>query len=303
MRRSIDKLREVVKGEVIENEPMANHTSFHIGGPAQIFCKPENFEDIKNIIEWAKKNKLPIMAVGNGTNLLVSDNGIDGIVIQIANKIKNVQFDRNTVITQGGISLQELINKSMEKGLGGIEFAAKIPGVIGGSIVMNAGSNSHFISKFIKYVTVIGMDGKIYKLYHDDLKFNYRYSILQNEPLILLDAFLVLENQDPVEIRKKVEIFSKIKKEHQPLDYPCAGSIFKNPPTTYAGKVLEETNCKGLRMGDAMISDMHANFIINLGKATASDVIHLIRKAQQQVHRKKDLVLELEIKLAGNFRS
>lgn len=303
MRRSIDKLREVVKGEVIENEPMANHTSFHIGGPAQIFCKPENFEDIKNIIEWAKGNKLPVIALGNGTNLLVSDNGIGGVVIQIGNKMKNVQFDRNTVLTQGGISLQELINKSMEKGLGGIEFAAKIPGVVGGSVVMNAGSNSHFISKFIKYVTVIGMDGKIYKLYHDDLKFNYRYSVLQNEPLILLDAFLVLENQDPAEIRKKIEIFSKIKKENQPIDYPCAGSIFKNPPTTYAGKVLEETNCKGLRVGDAMISDMHANFIINLGKATASDVIHLIRKAQQQVHRKKDLVLELEIKLAGDFRS
>ena len=302
MRKSIDKLRELVQGEVIENEPMANHTSFHIGGPAEVFCRPRSIEDIRNIIEWARRNRLPIFTMGNGTNLLVSDEGIRGVVIQISSTMKEIQFDKNRVFVQGGLSIQELIDKSMKRGLGGIEFASNIPGTVGGSIAMNAGSNSYFLSKYVKYVDVIGLNGKKIRMFHDDLKFNYRYSILQDEPLILLEAVFALEEKDPIKIKEEIEKFKSIRKKRQPIDYPCAGSIFKNPPTTYAGKVLEETGCKGMRIGDAVVSDMHANFIINLGNATASDVMNLIRKVQQQVYRKKDLKLELEIKTIGNFR-
>ncbi len=302
MKRSINKLRELVQGEVIENEVMANHTSFHIGGPAEIFCKPKNLEDIENIIKWARKNRLPIFTIGNGTNLLVSDKGVSGVVIQISSTMKDIQFDKNTVFVQGGLSIQELIDRSMKRGLGGIEFASNIPGTAGGSITMNAGSNSYFLSKYVKYVDVIGLDGKKRRMFHDDLKFNYRYSILQDEPLILLNALFALEKRDQMEIKREIERFKSMKKKRQPIDYPCAGSIFKNPPTTYAGKVLEETGCKGMRIGDAMVSDMHANFIINLGNATAADVMSLIQRAQHQVYRKKDLILELEIKLIGDFR-
>lgn len=302
MRKSIDKLRELVQGEVIENEPMANHTSFHIGGPAEVFCKPKSLEDIKNIIKWARRSRLPIFTIGNGTNLLVSDKGINGLVIQISSTMKDIQFDKNIVFVQGGLSIQELIDKSMKRGLGGIEFASNIPGTVGGSIAMNAGSNSYFLSKYVKYVDVIGLNGKKIRMFHDDLKFNYRYSILQDEPLILLDALFALEERDPIEIKEEIEKFKSMRKKRQPIDYPCAGSIFKNPPTTYAGKVLEETGCKGMRMGDAVVSDMHANFIVNLGNATASDVMSLIRRVQQQVYRKKDLKLELEIKTIGDFR-
>ena len=302
MRKSIDKLRELVQGEVIENEPMANHTSFHIGGPAEVFCRPRSIGDIRNIIEWARRNRLPIFTMGNGTNLLVSDEGIRGVVIQISSTMKEIQFDKNRVFVQGGLSIQELIDKSMKRGLGGIEFASNIPGTVGGSIAMNAGSNSYFLSKYVKYVDVIALNGKKIRMFHDDLKFDYRYSILQDEPLILLEAVFALEEKDPIKIKEEIEKFKSIRKKRQPIDYPCAGSIFKNPPTTYAGKVLEETGCKGMRIGDAVVSDMHANFIINLGNATASDVMNLIRKVQQQVYRKKDLKLELEIKTIGNFR-
>ncbi len=190
----------------------------------------------------------------------------------------------------------------MKRNLGGLEFAWGIPGAIGGSIVMNAGSNSHFISTKVEYVDVMDYEGKEYKLLHDNLKFDYRYSILQIEPLILIDSLFTLDIKDSNYISMEKEMNLKARWEKQPVNYPCAGSVFKNPPTTYAGKVLEESGCKGLRVGDAMISEKHANFIVNLGSATARDVLSLIKEAQARVYKHKDLILELEIKLVGKFK-
>ena len=302
-KKSIEQLKELIKGDVLLDEPMFKHTSFRIGGPAEIFCKPKDEEDIKNILIWAKRNKKPVIPVGNGTNLLVSDHGISGVVVQVSNSMNGMMFDGESVIVKSGSTIRELINSAMAKGLGGVEFAWGIPGTVGGSIVMNAGTNSHFLSKFVKYVNVVDFSGKQYRLNHDDLKFDYRYSILQDEPLILIDALFNLESMEVSKIKRAIEEASEKRKNRQPSEYPCAGSIFKNPPTTYAGKVLEESNCKGMRVGDAMVSDLHANFIINLGHATANDVLTLIRKAQERVYREKDLILELEIKLLGNFNT
>ncbi len=302
-KKSIEQLKEIVKGEVLLNEPLSKHTSFRIGGPAEIFCRPVDAEDIKNILNWAKRNRQPVTPIGNGTNLLVSDDGISGVVIQLSNNISGIEFDSNSVFVKSGNTIKDLINAAMKRGLGGIEFAWGIPGAIGGSIVMNAGTNSHFLSKFVKYVQVIDFNGKEYKLLHDDLKFDYRYSILQDEPLILTEAVLSLEKADEEEIKKAISDASNKRKGKQPLEYPCAGSIFKNPPTTYAGKILEEAKCKGMRVGDAMISELHANFIVNLGHATAIDVLTLIRKAQETVYKQKDLILELEVRLLGDFNT
>jgi len=299
--KSIDRLKNSVKGAVLINEPMSRHTSFHIGGPAEIFCIPVDSEDIRNIVLWAKRNKLPVTPIGNGTNLLVSDDGIEGVTIKIADKFSGILFDDDYVLAKAGTTVKGVINAAMERGLGGMEFAWGIPGAIGGSVAMNAGTNSHFLSTFVKKAHVIDLNGKEYKLLHDELKFDYRHSILQDEPLILLDVQFELEKEDPVEIKKNIKEASEKRKGRQPIEYPCAGSIFKNPPTTYAGKVLEEAQCKGLRIGDAMISELHANFIINLGHATASDVLKLIRIAQERVYRNKDLILDLEVKLVGKF--
>ena len=299
--KSIDQLKNIVKGTVLINEPMSRHTSFHIGGPAEIFCIPSDDEDVKNIILWAKRNKLPITPIGNGTNLLVSDDGIEGVTIKISDRFSGISFENDYAFVKAGTTVKGLINAAMEHGLGGMEFAWGIPGAIGGSVAMNAGTNSHFLSKFVRKAHVIDLDGKEYKLFHDDLKFDYRHSILQEEPLILLDVQFELEREEPEKIKKNIKEAAEKRKGRQPIEYPCAGSVFKNPPTTYAGKVLEEAQCKGLRVGDAMISELHANFIINLGHATASDVLKLIRIAQERVYRNKDLILDLEVKLVGRF--
>ncbi|MGB9694444.1 MAG: UDP-N-acetylmuramate dehydrogenase [Caldisericaceae bacterium] len=301
--REIDVLRSSVKGEVLTNELMSKHTSFRIGGPAEVFVKPSSTDDLKKVLEWAKRNSQNIFVMGNGTNLIVSDDGIEGVVIKMADTFANIQYDGSEAMVESGTSMQYFLEESLRKGLGGMEFAWGIPGAVGGSIVMNAGSNSHFISTKINYVDVMDFNGRKLRLSHDDLKFDYRYSVLQEEPLILLNALFTLDKKDVAMMKVERESFIKSRWEKQPIDFPCAGSVFKNPPTTYAGKVLEEVGCKGMQVGGAKISEKHANFIVNLGNATASDVLSLIKEAQQRVYKQKDLILELEIKLVGNFQT
>ncbi len=300
--KNIDRLKEIIKGEIITNEPMSKHTSFRIGGPAEIFVKPLNKEELREVLNWAKTNKLPVFVIGNGTNIIVSDDGVEGVVIKLSEAFDEVKFSGNNALAGAGAGLQGFLEEAMKRNLGGLEFAWGIPGAIGGSIVMNAGSNSHFISTKVEYVDVMDYEGKEYKLLHDNLKFDYRYSILQIEPLILIDSLFTLDIKDSNYISMEKEMNLKARWEKQPVNYPCAGSVFKNPPTTYAGKVLEESGCKGLRVGDAMISEKHANFIVNLGSATARDVLSLIKEAQARVYKHKDLILELEIKLVGKFK-
>jgi UDP-N-acetylmuramate dehydrogenase len=300
--KSVEILSKSIRGEVLLDELMLKHTSFKIGGPAEIFIRPYDANDLITALKWAKSNKMPIFVMGNGTNIIVSDSGIEGVVIKISDTFSNMVFNKNEVLVQAGVSLQRFLEEGMRRNLGGMEFAWGIPGAIGGSVAMNAGSNSHFLSTRVKYVNVIDYNGKIFKLNHDELKFDYRYSRIQDENLILIDALFELESKELKEIEKEREINMMLRKEKQPINYPCAGSVFKNPPTTYAGRVLDEAGCKGLRIGDAQISELHANFIVNLGNATAHDIVSLIQEAQMRVYKLKDLMLELEIKLIGNFR-
>jgi len=298
-----EKLKDLIKGEVYVSEPLSRHTSFKIGGPAEFLVKPKDVEDLQNVLKFAKLNNLPVTVIGNGTNILVSDEGVEGVVIKLSNGLSRIEFSSDAVFVEAGFSFQKLIEEAMNRDFGGFEFAFGIPGAVGGAIAMNAGTNSHYISTRVLYGDVMDLDGKIYRFRHDDFHFDYRYSILQEEPLILVNAVFSLERKSKEEIIKEREISLKARYEKQPFDYPCAGSVFKNPPTTYAGKVLEESGCKGLRFGNAMISEKHANFIINLGNATAQDVVNLIREAQLRVYKQKDLVLELEIKLVGKFKN
>ncbi|MFU2158525.1 MULTISPECIES: UDP-N-acetylmuramate dehydrogenase [Caldisericum] len=298
-----ENIKELIKGRVYFNEPMAKHTSFKIGGPAEILAIPSDVEDLKKLLEFAKKEKLPITVIGNGTNILVSDDGIEGLVIKMAEGFSKVEFDNTLSFAEAGVPLQKLIEEASRRNLGGFEFAFGIPGALGGAIAMNAGTNSHYISTRIEYADVIDYNGKIYRFRHDDFHFDYRYSILQEEPLILLNAVLTFEQKPFEEILREKEKNIRGRLEKQPYNLPCAGSVFKNPPTTYAGRVLEESGCKGLRFGDALISEKHANFIVNLGNATAQDVVNLIREAQLRVYKQKDLILELEIRLVGKFKN
>lgn len=299
--KSIDTLKSIFRGDVLLNEPLSKHTSFKIGGPAEIFVRPSCREDLVNVLKWSNQNNLPIFVIGNGTNIIVSDDGVEGVVINLSSGFEKMEFDGNNALVGAGVNLQNFLDEAMKKNLGGLEFAWGIPGAVGGSIVMNAGSNSHFISTKIERVFVMDYKGKEHNLNHDDLKFNYRYSMLQSEPLVLTEAFFVLDYKDGSTIMSERDRNLKARWEKQPINYPCAGSVFKNPPTTYAGKVIEEAGCKGLKIGDAMISEKHANFIVNLGKATAEDVLSLIREVQSRVYKQKDLILDLEIKFVGKF--
>jgi len=301
MNKSLEVLTKSLRGEVLINELMSKHTSFKIGGEAEVFVKPFDINDLIMILKWAKSNKMPISVMGNGTNIIVADSGIEGVVVKISDSFSGMIFNGNEVLAQAGVSLQILLEEGMKRNLGGMGFAWGIPGVVGGSVVMNAGSNSHFLSTRVKYVNVVDYNGMIFRLSHDELKFDYRYSRIQDENLILLDALFDFETKNFEDIEKEREINIRIRREKQPVNYPCAGSVFKNPPTTYAGRVLEEAGCKGLRIGDAQISEIHANFIVNLGNATAHDIVSLIKEAQIRVYKLKDLMLELEIKLMGNF--
>jgi len=298
-----EKLKELIKGVVLFNEPLSKYTSFKIGGPAEIFVIPKDIEDVLRVLNFAKRENLPITVIGNGTNILVSDDGVEGVVLKMGDGFHNVEFDGNIALVEAGMSLQTLIELGMERNLGGFEFAFGIPGAFGGAVAMNAGTNSHYISTRLKSAEVVDYTGKSYTFKHDDFRFDYRYSILQEEPLILLKGIVSFEKKSKEEILKEREHHLKGRHEKQPINFPNAGSVFKNPPTTYAGKILEEVGLKGLRYGDALISEKHANFIVNLGNATAQDVINLIKEAQLRVYRERDLVLELEIKLVGKFKN
>ncbi|MCI4463356.1 MAG: UDP-N-acetylmuramate dehydrogenase [Caldisericum sp.] len=298
-----ENVKELIKGRVYFNEPMSNHTSFKIGGPAEILIIPSDIDDLKRILEFARREKIPVTVIGNGTNILVSDDGIEGIVIKMSEGFSKLVFDNDIALVEAGVPLQKLIEDASKRNLGGFEFAFGIPGAFGGAVAMNAGTNSHYISTRIEYADVMDYNGKIYRFKHDDFHFDYRYSILQEEPLILLNAVVTFESKPYDEILHEREVSLRGRFEKQPYNLPCAGSVFKNPPTTYAGKVLEEAGCKGLRFGDALISEKHANFIVNLGNATAQDVVNLIREAQLRVYKHKDLILELEIKLVGKFKN
>lgn len=297
----IEYLKKIFRGEVFLNEPMSRHTSFKIGGPAEIFVKPQDKEDLKTVLNWANENNLPIFVLGNGTNIIVSDDGVEGVVINLSSGFDKIEFDGSMSIAGAGTNLQNFLEESLKRGLGGLEFTWGIPGAVGGSVVMNAGSNSHFISTKVESVLVMDYKGREFRIMHDGLKFDYRYSILQSEPLILLEALFNLDRREPELMLQEKDRSLKSRWERQPINYPCAGSVFKNPPTTYAGKVIEEVGCKGMRIGGAMVSEKHANFIINLGNATARDVLKLIREVQSRVYKQKDLILNLEIKLVGRF--
>lgn len=301
MRKSVEVLKESIKGEVLLNEPLFKHCSFKIGGPAEVLVKPYDIYDLQTALSWAKRNKMPVFVMGNGTNVIFSDSGVADVVIKLSEGFSYLEFSGTEALVQAGFPIQGLLEEAMKRGLGGMEFAWGIPGAVGGSIVMNAGSNSHFVSTRVNYIDVMDLNGKVFQMKHDELKFDYRYSILQDEELILFDALFNFERRPPEEIGRERDLNLRMRRQKQPISYPCAGSVFKNPPTTYAGRVIEETGCKGLKVGDAQISELHANFIVNLGNATAFDVVSLIRKVQNRVYKQKDLILDLEVKLVGNF--
>jgi len=288
------------------NEPMKLHTTFRIGGPADFFIVPENLSGFIEVIKLCKEYEVPYYIIGNGSNLLVGDKGIRGVVIQLCHTFEEVgyedQEDGQVLVRAGaGILLSKLAKEVADKGLSGLEFAAGIPGTFGGAVTMNAGAYGGEIKSLILYATVLSDEGDTFTLNHDDLKLEYRTSIIQEKGYIVLEGGLMLNPGDKHSIKSKIQDLTSRRKEKQPLEYPSAGSAFKRPKGHFAGALIQKAGLKGYRVGDAMVSEKHCGFIINVGSAMASDVVSLMNDVKEKVYESSGVHIEPEIRMIGEF--
>jgi UDP-N-acetylmuramate dehydrogenase len=292
-------LIKITKGTLLFEEPMKNHTSYGIGGPAEAYIIPQDSDDLLRILNYAKENLLSVHFIGSGSNLLVSDDGIRGLVISPRKSFKEIKFNKNLVFAQSGAMLGSLVRKSTKRNLTGLETLIGVPGTIGGALVMNAGAFGSEISNFLKTVSTIRMDGKLIKRKANQINFSYRNSTFKKDEFILSATFELTEASKD-KINKKKEIASKGRKTSQPLKYRSAGSVFKNPKGDFAaGYLIEQVGLKGYAIGNAQISDHHANFFINHGNAKAKDIMSLIKISKEKVFQKFNINLELEVKALG----
>ncbi len=290
------------EGDVRYMEPMMKHTSLRIGGPADLFVVPRNLSSLKNILSVLNRKKIPFFIIGGGTNILIKDGGIDGVVISLASFKKIEILSENEmnvrVYVETGTPLQRLVNFSKEKGYSGIEGLAGIPGSVGGAICGNAGAFGYEMKDVIISVSVMNNEGNVKNQGAETIDFGYRRSGIPSAGL-LLSSEILLKKDDKKHVSAKIEDFLKRKWESQPLSEPSAGCIFKNPPELSAGKLIEEAGCKGMRMGGVEVSSTHADFFINKGKARAVDFIRLMEEVTQRVKEKFQVILEPEIKIVG----
>lgn len=282
------------------DEPMKAHTSFGIGGPADLFLLPRHVQDLRRIVTACAARGVPLFVMGNGTNLLVRDGGMRGVVVCLA-----AGFDRFAV--QGcrvecgcGVSLAKACALAGEAGLSGLEFAVGIPGTVGGAVVMNAGAYGGEMKDVVTEVSAMGMEGDVRRLARDELAFGYRTSILQAGGLIVTEVFLELSRGDRVEIRRIMEDLRRRREEKQPLGQPSAGSVFRRPPGHYVGSLVEACGLKGARVGGAQVSPKHGGFIVNTGDARADDVLRLMELVRGEVRRQFGVELVPEIKVVGD---
>ncbi|MBM4144678.1 MAG: UDP-N-acetylmuramate dehydrogenase [Nitrospira sp.] len=292
----------VFKGEVKFMEPMKNHTSLKIGGPADVLAMPQDVFSLINMHAALKRNKIPVLPLGGGTNILVRDRGIEGVVISSKSfrRIGVVSRDDSYVYVtvEAGALLQRLVHYTKENGYSGIEGFAGIPGTVGGAIFGNAGAFGCEIKDVLVSVEIMDTEGKIKKIKADQIAFRYRSSgILPGE--FILSAEIKLTAGSTEEVSSRIEDFLNIKKEKQPIWEPSAGCVFKNPSGVSAGKLIDESGCKGMRIGDVEVSNLHANFFINKGRASASDFIRLMEEVADRVKTKSGILLEPEIKIVG----
>ncbi len=296
-----EAIESSTKSRVLVKEPLAKYTTFKVGGPADIFVVPSSVTDLQKTIELANEERFPVFIMGNGSNLLISDDGIRGVVIRLAGNLDDLELNDTTVKAGAGNYLKKLIYTSAEKGLSGLEFFVGIPSSLGGSIAMNMGSWGTSISSVIKKVTILTNDtNELYTLNNSQCGFRYRGSELQTAGDIIIGAELELSKEDPKVILSRIDDVLRMKGSTQPVGWPCAGCIFKNPKEgDSAGKLIEMANLKGESIGGAKVSDIHANFIINNSNATGADIMNLINRIQTIVFEKSNIELELEVRPVG----
>ena len=296
------QLQEIVKrNNVLKNEPMSKHTSLKIGGIADYFIKIKSIEELKNVLEFTNKNKIKTTIVGNGTNLLVKDGGIRGVVIKLELIDFKIKKMANEVqITVGsGMTLAALAAVALKEEIAGLEFLSGIPGTIGGAIRMNAGAYGSEMKDIVVKTRYMTYDGKIKTLDLDEHEFVYRNSIFSRLDVIIIDTTISVKKGNKEEIENKMNEYSVSRKNSQPLEYPNAGSTFKRKEGVITAKIIDECGLKGFNVGDAEVSTKHAGFIVNKGKATAKDFLELVEHIKKEIKNKTGLDLELEILVIG----
>lgn len=302
MYSDIIKLCNNLRCSVISNEPLKKHTSFKIGGPADLFVYVNSIDNLKIILNYINTQNIPFFILGNGTNVLASDEGFRGIVINLT-KIKDKLSiaDNNIITCSSGISLAKVCVFALKNSLSGLEFAWGIPGSCGGALFMNAGAYGSDMSDIILEGSHIKYDGVEEILGKDKLNLTYRKSYYTNKPFIITSIKMQLKNENPTIIRSKMYENILKRKTKQPLEFPNAGSIFKRPEGYYAGTLIEQCGLKGKKVGGAMVSPKHAGFIVNTGNATSNDVCNLVNLIKETVYKKTGVTLECEIKTLGNL--
>ena len=269
-----------------------------VGGPADTLLFPKNRDELKKVVRYARRKKIPLLILGKGTNLVVKDKGVRGWIINLTRGMKKIEMEGEVVVAEAGSSLQRLVQFSVQKGLTGLEPFSGIPGTVGGGVAMNAGAWGAELKDVLLSVTFMKEDGEITERPRSRLRFSYRGLAIPSSWIILKGKFGLKKGRKK-EIRERVKSYLEMRKRKQPLDYPSAGSVFKNPKEGPAGKWIEESGLKGFRIGQAMVSERHANFIINLGKARAEEVIRLMEFVEKKVYEGKGISLEREVKVVG----
>jgi UDP-N-acetylmuramate dehydrogenase len=294
-------LMKLTKGDVLFDEPMKNHTSFRIGGPVEALVIPKSENDLRKLLSFHRKNSIPLTVIGKGTKLLVSDEGIDGIIVKISGCFSKVSISGTKARVGGGRSLANLSRLVADHGLSGLEFAVGIPGTVGGGVAMNAGAHGAMMKDVVTNVVAMNREGEIREYSKDDLDFRYRESKLLYSNVIVLSVQMNFVRNDVERILRTMHEYIQWRKKTQPLDLPNAGSVFKNPTGSSAAKLIDMAGLKGIRAGGARISEKHANFIANEGNATARDVRCLMSKMKKEVFEKFGIMLEPEIRFLGRF--
>ena len=286
--------------KVLVDEPMKKHTTFRIGGPADFYVEPDEKQLIK-LLRIAKECDMPVTVVGNGSNLLVGDGGIRGLTVGIGKGLSKIEVSDNTITAGAGAILASAASKAADASLGGMEFAAGIPGSIGGAVVMNAGAYGGEIKDIIISATVLTADGQVKEIPKEELELSYRHSCIPEKGYIVLGAKLALTPKPQDEIRAEMAQLREKRVEKQPLEYPSAGSTFKRPEGYFAGKLVMDAGLRGYSVGDAQVSEKHCGFVINKGNAAAADVLTLIKDVQERVMEQFGVQLEPEVKMIGEF--
>jgi len=290
-----------IAGKVIANEPMSRHTSYRIGGPADLYAVPENVSELQALLKWALKADVPVFILGAGSNLLVSDKGIRGLVIKLDHGFDKIHVLGERAIAGGAVRLPVLVKRMVEESLSGLEGIAGIPGTVGGAVCMNAGTPFGCIGSALKSVRILDENADLRELPAEALELKYRESCVPQCRWIVVEATFEMHRGIPEKMRSEIEHILSKRKAAQPVECLTAGSVFKNPGDKFAGELLEKVGAKGMRIGDARVSEKHANFIENMGHATASNVRELVVSLQQKVKMEFGIDLEPEIAFVGEW--